>query len=382
MKQIIGVFLILITLGACSQERKRETEEKETILKEPKVDKRVELLSIVFRLANSHEYSQNLFPKYVESIENHFGEFRNHELIKYVKGELLEDGIGFSSVMSMAIHIMEPPNINPITTPFPYKSLEEPWKEESAIKFLKLLSEFYSDADCETFFNKNKELYKTASNRFKKVYQNLDLEWYQNFYGAKSKGEFIIINGLRNGGANYGPKIFSKNGIEVIYAIMGTWSVDSLSIPTYEIDEYFPTLLHEFNHSFVNHLVEKYRSELQESGTIIFDKVKEEMNKQAYGNWKTMYDEALVRAAVIKYMKDHSYDKRTIENEMNEQLSSSFLWTDELVKELDRYDNNRDRYPSFTSFMPEIVKFFNLTTSKIDNEIQKNNERTTLYKRH
>ena len=366
MKRIIGVFLILITLSACLQEKKGVNERKETILKKPKVDKRVELLSIVFRLAGSHEYSQNLFPKYVESIEDHFGEFKNHDLIRYVKDELLEDGIGFSSVMSMAVNITEPPNIKPILTSFPDKSLEEPWGKENSMKFLKLLNEFYTDADCETFFNKNKELYKTASNRFKKVYQKLDLEWYQNFYGVKPKGEFRIINGLGNGGANYGPKIFFQNGNEVIYAIMGTWSVDSLSIPTYEIEEYFPTLLHEFNHSFVNHLVEKYRSDLQESGEIIFDKVKDEMNKQAYGNWKTMYDEALVRAAVIKYIKDHNYDKKTIENELNEQLSSSFLWTDELVKELERYDNNRDKYLSLESFMPEIVKFFNLTASKIE----------------
>ncbi|MFD1552972.1 DUF4932 domain-containing protein [Putridiphycobacter roseus] len=363
MKQIIGLFFILITLSTYSQERGNE--KKETILKAPKVDIRVELLSIVFRLAGSHEYSQNLFPKYVESIENHFEEFKSHDLIEYVKDELLEDGIGFSAVMSMAIHITDPPNLAPLLNPFPYKSLEEPWEKESAIKFIKLLNEFYIETDCETFFNKNKALYTTASNRFKKVYQNLDVAWYQNFYGAKPKGAFSIINGLGNGGANYGPKIFSQNGNEVIYAIMGTWSVDSLSMPTYEIEEYFPTLLHEFNHSFVNHLVEKYHAELQESGTIIFEKVKDEMNKQAYGNWKTMYDEALVRASVIKYMKDHNYDKATIKNELNEQLSSSFLWTDELVKELERYDNNRDKYPSLESFMPEIVKFFNLTAAKI-----------------
>lgn len=90
--------------------------------------------------------------------------------------------------------------------------------------------------------------------------------------------------------------------------------------------DYFPTILHEFNHSFVNHVVEKYRSELQESGTIIFDKVKDEMNKQAYSNWKTMYDEALVKATVIKYMKDYNFDKKTIENELNEQLNISFFY--------------------------------------------------------
>ncbi|WCO01069.1 DUF4932 domain-containing protein [Psychroserpens ponticola] len=371
MRKIIGVFFILITLSGCSQKKKniseqKEKTQKEAILKEPKVDKRVELLSIVFRLAGCHEYSQNLFPEYVESIENHFEKFKNHDLITYVKDELREDGIGFSAVMSMAIHITEPPNIKPIITPFSNTSLEEPWREDSAIKFLKLLNIFYTDADCETFFNSNKELYKTASNRFKNVYQNLDLEWYQNFYGAKPKGEFRIINGLGNGGASYGPHIMYPNGNEVVYAIMGTWSVDSLGMPNYEMKEYFPTILHEFNHSFINHLVEKYRSQLQESGTIIFNKVKDEMNKQAYGNWKTMYDEALVRATVIKYMKDHNYDRRSIEKELDEQLNSSFLWTDALVKELERYDNNRDSYPTLEHFMTELVIFFNNTASEID----------------
>ncbi|MGB1004267.1 MAG: DUF4932 domain-containing protein [Salibacteraceae bacterium] len=358
--------MILILLSGCSSERKHPLEKKETILKEPVIDKRVELLSIVFRLAGSHEYSQNLFPKYIESIENHFGHFKNHNLIQFVKNELRDEGIGFSSVMSMAIHITQPPNIKPIITPFPNKSLEQPWGEENSIKFLKLLNEFYRDANCQTFFNENEELYTTASNRFKKVYQNLDVEWYQNFYGTKPNGEFRIIIGLGNGGANYGPKIVENNGNEIVYAIMGTWSVDSLSKPTYEMNEYFPTLLHEFNHSFVNHLVEKHRSDFQKSGLIIFEIVKEEMNKQAYGNWKTMYDEALVRSAVIKYMKDHNYDKKTIQNEINEQLNSSFLFTNELVMELERYAGDREKYTTFDSFMPEIANFFNLTAAKMD----------------
>ena len=62
MKQTIRIFLLLITLSACSQNK--------TILEEPKVDKRIELLSIVFRLAGSSEYSQRSFPKYVENTDN------------------------------------------------------------------------------------------------------------------------------------------------------------------------------------------------------------------------------------------------------------------------------------------------------------------------
>lgn len=366
MKYIIKMFLFVITLSACSTGIKEVEKQKAPIIQAPKIDERVELLSIVFRLAGNHEYSQSLFPNYVEGIEKHFDKFKNHTLIRYVKDELQTEGIGFSSVMSMAIHITEPPNMFFVIDSFINDSLEEPWQKENAVKFLKLLNEFYADTDCETFFDNNKELYTNASRRFMKVYENIDLDWYQNFYGVKPKGEFRIINALGNGGANYGPKIIFPNKEEIIYAIMGTWSVDDLGIPVYDVKSYFPTLLHEFNHSFVNDLVNNNRLKLKKSGKIIFDKVKDEMNRQAYGNWKTMYDEALVRAAVIKYMKDHNFDKQTINNELNEQLNNGFLWTAELVDELERYDNNRDKYPTLESFMSDLVVFFNKIATEID----------------
>jgi len=357
MKKIIGILFLLFALNANSQNK--------TILKQPKVDKRVELLSIVFRLADSREYSSKRFPKYVEHIDKHFEKYKNHDLINYIKKKLRKKGISYDAVMSMATSITEPPNIKPIVA-FSKEIPEERWGKKRATKFLKLLNQFYKDADCEKFFKENEELYKTASNRFRKVYESLDLEWYQNFYGQKPKGEFRIINGLGNGGGNYGPQIILPNGKEVIYAIMGTWSIDSLGVPQFKMDDYFPTLLHEFNHSFVNHIVENYHSELEGSGKIIFDKVKYEMNNQAYGGWKTMYAEALVRASVIKYLKDHNSDKKLIEIELNEQLDRGFLWTDSLVKELERYENNRDKYPTLESFMPEIITFFNKTATEID----------------
>lgn len=357
MKRILGILVLLITFNAYPQ--------TETILKKPKVDKRVELLSIVFRLADSKEYSSKKFPKYVDNIEKHFAQYKNHKLIKFIKNKLRKKGVSYDAVMSMAISITEPPKMEPIV-PFSKSIPDKRWGKKSATKFLKLLNEFYTDAKCEKFFNENSVIYKTVSKKFMKIYENLDLKWYQNFYGQKPKGEFKIIIGLGNGGGNYGPKIILPNGKEVIYAIMGTWNVDSLGNPQFKMNDYFPTLLHEFNHSFVNHIVEKYHMELQESGKKIFDKVKDKMNNQAYRYWGTMYAEALVRASVIKYLKDHNSEKRLIENELNKQLDRGFLWTDKLVKELGRYDKNRDKYPTLESFMPEIVKFFNKTASEID----------------
>ena len=357
MKKYLGLFLLFITLNAFSQ--------SETLLSKPKVDERVELLSIVFRLADSQEYSSKKFPKYVDSIEKYFVQYKNHKLIKYIKNKLRKKGVGYDAVMSMAISITEPPNMKPIV-PFSKDIPDNRWGKKRAKKFLKFLNQFYLDTNCKEFFNENEYIYKIATARFNKIYKKLDINWYKNFYGQKPKGEFKIIIGLGNGGGNYGPNIILPNGKEIIYAIMGCWSIDDFGNPQFEINNYFPTLLHEFNHSFVNQIVEKYHPELQKSGLIIFDKVKYEMNKLAYGDWKTMYAESLVRASVIKYLKDHNSDKKLIETELNEQIASGFLWTDNLVKELDRYEKNRDRYPTLESFMPEIVKFFNNTASNID----------------
>ncbi len=335
--------------------------QKAAILDKPKVDERVELLSIVFRLAGNREYNSKIFSKYVDGIENHFGKHENHKLIKYIKKKLRKRGIGFDAVMCMAISISEDYPFEPLV-PFSTEIPEERWGKKRGTKFLSLLNEFYKDTDCTSFFKKNKELYAESSKRFKSVFDELDINWYQDFYGQEPKGEFKIVNGLGNGGGNYGPKI-SINGKEIIYAIMGTWSVDSLGMPHYKLNSYFPTLLHEFNHSFVNHVVEKHHEELRNSGKTIFKPLEKKMASQAYMTWETMYAEAVVRAAVIKYLKDHDYDDGFVQMETIGEIDRGFLWTPELVSLLEEYDGNRKEYPSLEDFMPRIVLFFNQVAS-------------------
>ncbi len=316
MKQTIGVLLIVLSLNTIAQNT--------SLVKEPCVDERIELLSIVFRLADSREYSSRKFPEYVDKIEAHFKKYKNHELIEFIKKIRKKRGVSYDAVMKMAIHISQPPEFTPII-PFSKEVPERRWGKKNAAKFLKLLNDFYSETDCKSFFKNNSELYQITSNRFLEVYKELDTSWYLDFYGEKPKGEFVIVIGLGNGGGNYGPKIIYPDGRESVYAIMGTWSVDSTGLPTYKVNSYFPTLLHEFNHSFINHLVEKNKTELKKSGSAIYSQLKDVMNNQAYGSWETVISEALVRAAVIKYMKDHNTEEELITKELNYQLNRGFI---------------------------------------------------------
>ncbi|MDN3707021.1 DUF4932 domain-containing protein [Myroides ceti] len=330
--------------------------QQENTLQKPKADERVEILSIVFRLADSEEYSSERFKLYKDKIQSFYEPYQNHELIAFIKKLRNENGVGYDAVMSMAIHLDE--NLNPLI-PFTDDIPDERWGKDNAVEFVRLLKKFYQESNSKQFFKENKKLYTEVSERFLPIYEHLDRSWYPKFYGKEPNENFIIINGLGNGGGNYGPSINLPNGKRDVYAIMGTWKTDSLGMAEFTIENYFPTLLHEFNHSFVNYLLQKNPEPFRANGEKIYKVVAGEMQNQAYADWETMVNEALVRAAVIKYMKDHHFSKEEIEKETNEQLNRGFIWIEDLLSELEQYGANRKKYPTLESYMPNLIKAYN-----------------------
>lgn len=355
MKKLVFLLLAVMSLQVFAQEK--------AILDKPRTDNRVELLSIVFRLAGNREYNMSQFKLYTDKIDSYFAPYKEHELIEFAQGLRQERGVSYDAVMSMAIHLDN--DLNPLIE-FTDKIPESRWGKDNAYKFVELLKKFYKDADCEKFFKENEAMYAEASRRFLPVYEDLDLSWYKTFYGKEADEKFIIINALATGGGNYGAAITPPGGKREVYAIMGAWSMDSIGMVVYGKNGYFSTLIHEFNHSFVNHLIDKNDSALKDSGEKIFGKVKEKMASQAYGNWKTVMYEALVRAAVIKYMKDHNFDQVDIARETGQQLSRGFIWIRELVEELEKYDKNRSKYPTLESYMPNIVAAYKTYADNMD----------------
>lgn len=344
---ILIIALLTISLNGIAQ--------KSQIMDKPKVDNRVELLSIVSRLAEYQEYSATVFKLYTDKIEEHFKPYKDHELIQFMKEMRSTRGVGYDAVMGMAVNLDQ--NLDP-RTEFTDKIPESRWGKEKGYEFVRLLKQFYTEAKCEEFFASNRDLYTKASERFLPVFEHLDLSWYSSFYGEEPKEKFIVINGLGNGGGNYGVNFAPADGEKEVFAIMGTWSVDSVGISTFALNAYFPTLLHEFNHSFVNHLIYNNKDAFRDSGEKIFSVVGDEMRMQAYASWETVLCEALVRAAVIKYMKDHNFDADQIEGETKAQLDRSFFWIKELVGELENYDRQRNIYPTLGSYMPKIIEAY------------------------
>lgn len=350
----ILLFMLLICGFAYSIQSK-------TAIDKPRVDKNVELLNIVARLAGYNEYSSTLFKLYTDKIDNHFNDYKGHEIIKFLQSLRREEGISYDAVMFMAIHLDE--NLNP-RIEFSDNIPAPRWGKYNATKFVKLLKDFYKESKYEEFFNANESIYQEISKRFIPVYESLDIDWYNNFYGEKIS-KIILINTPGNT-HNYGVSFTSKNGVKEIYAIMGAWTLDTSGMITFPPKDYLPILLHELNHSFINHLLDKNKALFEDSGKVIYNVVEDKMVKLAYGNWEILLKEELVRAAVVKYMLDHKYAKDDIISELKNQVDQGFIWVKPLTNKLAEYDTQRNTYPTLKSFIPELANAYKSFATQVE----------------
>jgi len=352
MKKFLVVVLIAISIQPFAQEK--------VVLEKPSIDKRVELLSIVFRLAERREYSSSVFKLYTDRIERHFNQYKNHDLIRFTKSIMNERGLGYDAVAWMSIYLDD--SLNLLTNvKYDLWQRDSRWTKEDVEKFIPLLKKFAKDTHFDEFFNENIDLYNEAIKRFAPLYEPLDLNWYFTFYGKEPSETFSIKIGMSNGMSNYGPSLDYFDGNRKVYTIVGVGLTDSTGMPKFDYNALASLIIiHEFNHSFVNYLVDNNIDELRESGEKIFSVVKDVMTKQAYGSWKIMMYEALVRAAVIKYMKDHDFDQQMLEGITNWEKECGFYWIEELVKELESYDKQRDQYPTLESYMPKLVESYKI----------------------
>lgn len=363
MKKNVITILVFCLLGSCIKAQALE----------PKVNENVELMSLLSRLAGFPEYSMNLAGQYIVDINSYFGKYTDHPAVLQMRELRSKYGISFDAVMSMAVHLNVENNKFTIL-PEEENTLEKRWTNVDKENFLKLLSQFYQDSDFPKFFTEHQSLYQKGIQSYKDhVMKKFDQSWYPEFYGKAPQESFSVIIGFGNGGGNYGTNRHLKGQKKEIFAIVGYY-VDKTGVPQYN-EGYLPTLIHEFNHSFINYLLDDtiYPQNvklLEKSGNLLLQSSLWAMSKQAYGNWKTVINESLVRAAVICYMLDKKYSEESIRKELTEQLQRNFRWMPELVQVLRKYQDNRTKYHSLEAFYPEIIRFFDKYTEAQENKIK------------
>lgn len=324
----------------------------------PHVDARVELLSIVFRLTGEDwDYNRSFLKPYSSDIDSYFSPYKNHPAVLLAKTLAEKQDFDLSAPMQMAVRVSPPPALVPILA-FSDDVPGAGFDKQSALLFVQLLRDFYRDTRFGKFLADHRSMYRLAEDRFHNaVLREIDLNWYPSFYGAGQGGDYDLILGLNNGGGNFGAEFRMSDGREERFSVLGAWTADSSGNPTFDAPVYLDTVIHEFNHSFVNPVFDRHKAEFVPAQKV-FEQVADQMRKAGYPTSDIMVYESLVRVNVILYLESRGRSHAEIESKIREQQAIGFLWMDELYDLMQGYTSQRGRYPTFDSFMPVAAKFY------------------------
>jgi hypothetical protein len=336
-----------------------------------RVDERVELLSVVFRLIDAPEYSQA--PKsvpYVKEVDEYFGPFEGREAIRLARKLRRDRGIGFDAVASFALHLRGGPHLEPKVAFDESNELDRRWSPDSASEFLAALQRFADDTKAFDFFHQHRELYARSAARLarelaKRPYRG----WLDSFFGARPGAKFCAIVGMLNGGANYGTKLRYPDGHEEILPILGAGKFDAGGLPVFE-DQTAALAAHEFCHSYCNPLIDRFADKLLPAAEKIYPHRAKLLKDQAYPSARLMLYESLVRACTHRFLCTHGTPAEAAA-QLRQEVGRGFFWTPELSNLLLGYERSRQQYPTLEAYMPVIVRFFEDLAKSIDDRLNR-----------
>lgn len=324
-----------------------------------RVDPRVELFSILARLAGFAEYSQAPDYAYTRAVDSHFAAFAGHPAVASMRSLRRWHGVSHDAVMNLAWHVTDPPELAELV-PFDPRppALDRRWKVRSARGFLDAARRFARDSGFQRFWEAQHDLLEQTQARFASVLEKEALlAWFDSFFGVPEDLRFYAAPGMLTGGSGYG--VSAQVGrTALIHQIIGVSRLDEHELPWFDADN-LSTIVHEYCHAFVNPLVHRFEEDLEASGKRIYPYVEDAMELQAYANWKSMVYESLVRAATVQFLELHRGQQAAREEIRVHRFQYSFLWMDELCALLDEYEKNRQRYPSLEALMPRVAALLN-----------------------
>ena len=177
----------------------------------------------------------------------------------------------------------------------------------------------------------------------------------------------------------FGPRIISPEG--VIPAMI--MSSDQMLPPKSDLSSYtqygfdnpgvthFLTK-HEIGHSFVNPIIEKYTAQLRKDSALFTPALKQILAPHYINDWYVCVIEHLVRLGEIRTaisMKNFKEANRLRQLHIH---GEKCVLIPMLEIKIRQYELNRKHYPTFESYLPELISFFHsLTPSIINDQVKK-----------
>lgn len=300
-----------------------------------RVDPRVELVTVVARLAGLAEYRLPGIPAYDRAVDAHFTHQAAHPAVMMLKRLQVERGIGYNAVVEAALSA-SPQDWTPAValTPWP-DGLDRRWDATSLRAFQAAMGDFARDSDAEAFFAAQQPLYAQVEAAVRGNLQGrLEAGWYRTQVPARAVAAFTVIPALLAGNNSYGPHLRLADGREQVFGVLATPALADGAAIEYPADPQLALLVHEFHHSFLNPWVDAHADVLLPAAQPLYEASAARMQALAYGDPRIMLYESLVRANTLRYLRRHGEDA-VLRRLLAEDRGKGFAWTPALADLLD-----------------------------------------------
>jgi Domain of unknown function (DUF4932) len=353
-----------------------------------------ELLAVDYRRTNKsfEEYKRNECRKYQPTIEETLQKYsylKNNKIAKLtatLNDTLLFYGLGNDVMMEPLLCQTEFPTNN-YSSSYSFRSSHLPEKPEAIVNslikhYIKALGEFYESENLEDLFKNYQPFYNGAINEIRNLIPADFINAMEKFYGEKKLSYKALVSPMMmwpiedNEGRGIGAAVTTSKGVNV-FEIMSPYvkvesnkNIDKYSTFGYD---YKPRALlltiHEFGHSFVNTNVEKYTNRIGKTDTLFSNsKLKEEMQSKGVGSWEVYIIESFVRLGEIRIATMERDYKRVDELRKYHTNTEHFIFLPLLEKKIISYEKNRQKYPKFKDFIPELLTIFEKSSIEFIND--------------
>ena len=326
------------------------------------VSETVELMCILSRTAGYEEYNMDMGGQYTKDTEAWFAPFKDHPTVTHFGGLRWEYGVSHNVPPELAVNLaIEDGHVKLAHS---RDCLEDSrWQYIDVDELVTKIDQFYTDTRFHEFYQQHQGFYNEVINKFNtNVMPLFHQDWYPRFYGTGPAESFHVIIGFSTGAHNYGLSRKIPGQPKENFSVIGFWNHPQYGM-CFEGGSartiVAPTVIHEFNHSFVNYLLEDEKN-IKLLGDIPEKLLGQEQfvlsKLQAYPEAEIVFNETVVRAITVIYLLENGFTNDEVKEDIKSNMLQGFPWTPEMVGAMRYYTSHRDMYPTLNDYYPEIAK--------------------------
>jgi hypothetical protein len=296
------------------------------------VDRRVELLSVLCRMAGVPPYHQATTP-YARAADVHFAPYARHPAVAATRALAQQHGISYDAPVELAAYLDGALRPARRLTPLP-PGLDPRWKRVDVGAYLTAVRRFAAVARFDAFYRSQSEYHRAVEKALSRYLAGRDVvDWFDATFGRRRSASYRVVPGLLTGGFGFGTVARQRTGRLDVTQVVFLESPDEQGVPR-PTSVSLEHLVHELAHSYVNPVFDADAASMRASAVPVFRRVEAAMRAQAYGAYPIMVNESVVRAVTVLFLRERA-SEGDARRSLDEQHQRSFFWTADLVEALD-----------------------------------------------